>query len=374
MKKKLLLKLGLVILTLVIFSTNVVSAATVDPEVILAQKSGENWIQARSTRPGFEKWSGAVLQNPQILYSINGKPNAFLFSVEANDFIGHMIIGNSGYQYPVFEAGETPPPSIPDINTAKSKINDDLHLRIDQLQRPSRLLYLGFRGIYAQFDLPASIGLNLYSNHANFVSKLKSLVPTPDEYFASKQKTAKAKPLTLTSEFNLLALYAYSGYCGPASLTSIGSYYRQIQGYHDLPSNSTIYSYTYNYPIVDGIILDWEYGPAFESLAETYDYDNFTYVNDYLPTESDYWNRVYDIDHGWPVGLAADQFLDDLGGNWQWPPQDAHWVTIRGYEASSHGVDYAIICADSYTGDSSIWLDWNNVCFSFMFTCTIKNS
>lgn len=376
MNKKLLVKLGFIALTFVTLSTGVASASPNKSEIILAQESGMNWIQTHSTKQGFEQWLKAELQNPQILSDINGRPNAFMFSVKASNFTGHMIIGNSGYRYSVFEVGATPPPTIPDVYTAKTVINKDLNTAIANIPNPSRLLYVGFHNIFAVYDLPDKVGINLYSTYAINVSKLKPSIPSPQEYFISQQKTEKAKPLTLLSEYYTLTMWAYQigeAWCGPSASTSIGQYYKYIKGYSNLTTTSSMYGEFLDLSD-EGVIWETEFGPFFLEVANNHGYSNFSHANDWIPTSGDYWNRVSDIDNGWPIGLEADDFKDDLGGNGTWPPDSAHWVAIKGYEYPSHGVQHAIICTDSFSGDSWLWLDWDNITYTTMFTCTIKDS
>ena len=43
------------------------------------------------------------------------------------------------------------------------------------------------------------------------------------------------------------------------------------------------------------------------------------------------------------------------------PPDDAHWVAIKGYEYPSDPYDQAVICTDSYTGQNGLFIDWDSI-------------
>jgi len=66
-------------------------------------------------------------------------------------------------------------------------------------------------------------------------------------------------------------------------------------------------------------------GYGFVWMTQNHDYYNFSYVWDPIVTGGDYWNRVADINTGWPIALMSLQF------NYPGRPFGGHWVAIRSY-------------------------------------------
>jgi hypothetical protein len=98
-------------------------------DVSLAQEAGQAWLDRTVKLVGEPtEWIGAHLTTPQACYDLNGQINAYMFAIENNGIVGHIIVGSSAYGYPVFEAGEAAPPSTPSTNAVKSILESDLAL------------------------------------------------------------------------------------------------------------------------------------------------------------------------------------------------------------------------------------------------------
>jgi hypothetical protein len=331
----------------------------------LAQEAGQAWLDRTVKLVGEPtEWIGAYLTTPQACYDLNGQINAYMFAIENNGIVGHIIVGSSAYGYPVFEAGEAAPPSIPSTTEVKSILESDSALEAKSVAEPTRLLYLGFDHLYALYNVEQHvIGVNLVFKYAVPASDLKTQMPSPEEYKARKQATSEASPrLLLSSGYKTLTMsyYCASGRCscGPASGVSIGRYYRDVQDYDDLLyPNSDMYDYLYDSMNTGAMgTFPQYYGPGFVDMTEDCDYDNFSYANDWYVTGGDYWYRVSDINNGWPIGLA-------IGSEW-------HWRAIRGY--MYYDTTHYIYCTNSATHQNAEVLDWDNLGL-FLFTSTIKD-
>ncbi len=117
MKRTLLLILTTILLVSSLLMPGVSFAAsnqTTGNEVDLAQKAGQAWLDRIAQRNHEPlEWLGALLTQPQVCYDLKGKPNAYMFAIENNGIVGHIIVGSSAYGFPIFEAGEAAPSSIP---------------------------------------------------------------------------------------------------------------------------------------------------------------------------------------------------------------------------------------------------------------------
>lgn len=402
MKRKLLIVLS-VILTLTLLLTSVAFAAGGNKEVALAQEAGQAWLDRTVELTGEPvEWAGAHLTTPQVCYDLNGKPNAYMFAMENDgEVVGHIVIGSSGYGYPMLEAADVPPPSIPSADEVKSTMERDLGREVEKIGNPTRLLYLGFDNLYAVYQADRQeVAVNLKFDFAILASDLKTAMPSPEDYKTNNEAIElsrpeqlqgtgdNALPLASTYKYLLMSAYCVSGkcYCGPSSGVSIGRYYREVKGYSNLPANCNIYNYCYN-PMYDKLVncnggrlpvFPGEYWPAFKCMTEQAGYNNFNCVIDSWPTAGDYWNRVADINNNWPIALFCWNFyyLED-------PDMDTpHWMAIRGYiypyQHPTRGtIQYAIRCTDSWrlgtTGNGDVYLDWNNIGF-LPQTFTIKDS
>lgn len=373
MKRKLSIVLAIT-LTLILSLSTVAFAAggeVAEKEVDLAQDAGQAWLdRIAATFPEPAEWKGAHLAAPQVYYNLKGESNAYMFAMENDGVVGHIIVGSSAYGYPVFEAGEAAPPSIPTADEVKSSIERDLGLKIakESIGEPSCLLYLGIDKLYAIYEVEGqTIGVNLISERATLASNLKSYMPSPEEYKAAKKEAKGSKPLSLRSSgYNCLEEMEYyregdRKWCGPCSGVSIGWYYRTEHepNYDDLPSPN---SYMYDWLRFEmGVpTLPAAYGPAFIAMAEGCPghYDNFSYVNNYHLEDSDYWTVVDDIDSSWPLGL-------EITDEW-------HWVAIKGYSYNTDTDRYEVICTDSAACSNWRRIDWLLLGW-WDFTCCIKD-
>jgi len=416
-KKKLSIVLA-VVLTLSLLLTSLTFAGGGKKEVELAQEAGQAWLDNTVELIGEPlEWIGASLTTPQVCYDLKGKPNAYMFTIEnAGEVVGYIIVGSLDYGYPVFEAADVPPPSIPSADKCKSILERDLGLKVGKFGKPARVLYLGFDNLFAVYEAgQQEVAVNLKFDSAIPASNLKTAMPSPEDYKAAKKTTGEANPeLSGGGDYNLLSrpsaganyLQSMSYYtegqkywCGPCSGTSIGRYYRDrnpiVYGnnYNLLPDDDEdMYDYLYDSMEADicefflpwGCVSPFTYGDGFIEMTEDPDnggYDNFIYIEDWLPSHDDYWNIVDAIDSGWPTAVCAVLFNDELGGDPQggsdWPPDVPHWVAIKGYYYPYYsGGEYSIICTDSYCKANWLYLDWDNLTYvppPFLYTCTIRD-
>jgi hypothetical protein len=410
-KKKLLIVLA-VVLTLILVLTSVAFAAVGKKEVALAQDAGQAWLDSTVEPP---EWIGARLTTPQAYYDLEGKPSAYMFTIESNgQVVGHIIVGSSAYGYPVFAAADCPPPSIPSTDEVKSTLERDLGLKVAKIGTPTRLLYLGFDNLFAVYQAGRQeVAVNLVFDSAMPAANLTAAIPSPEEYKANKKATGEAiSELWENSDYMSLSLptrgyrcltmsyyngcglgnYGYEcGKCGPCSGVSIGRYYRLWKGYGDLPDDNDMYDRLYDLMKADtygGTVYKWDYGPGFVAMTKDPDgnpatndgYNNFHYYGDSWPTHGEYENIVSYIKRGWPIALLAAHFDDELEGDPigypDWPPSGGHWIAIKGYKFPYSGsVQYSIICTDSYLPADWLYLDWDHMTIGLPpYTCLIWDS
>lgn len=405
MKKKLSIFLA-VILTLTLLLTSLAFAAGGKKEVTLAQEAGQAWLDSTVELTGEPlKWIGAHLTTQQVCCDLKGKPNAYLFAIENDgEVVGYTIIGNSDYGYPMLEAADCPPPSIPSGAEAKSVMQRDLGLKVEETGKPIRLLYLGFDNLFAVYQAGGQeVALNLLFDFAVPAAKLKTVMPSPEVYKANNEAIELSRPEQLQrtgdnalplarSTYKYLEMSAYCEdrvgrcMCGPSSGVSIGRYYREERGWLNLPKDSLCIHHGWDYPwcyrpMYDELVDCWgkdhpiwpgDYWDGFECMTERAGYYSFKCVHDVWPTEGDYWNRVADINNNWPIALFCWNFyyLEEPDMN------IPHWMAIRGYIYPYGTIQYAIRCTDSWrlleTGNGDVYLDWNNIGF-WPQTFTIKD-
>lgn len=381
MKRKLSIVLA-VSLTLILSLSTVVFAAgdkVAEKEVDVAQDAGQAWLDRIAALTGEpSEWIGAHLTAPQVYYDLKGQPNAYMFAMENDGMVvGHIIVGSSAYGYPVFEAADDAPASIPSAHKVKSILERDLGLKAEKVGEPTRLLYLGFDNLFATYEVDQQeVAVNQIFDFAIPASNLKTELPSPEAYKAAKRATREAKPKLLgNSGYKSLwwmEHYADSetgrDWCGPCSGVSIGRHYRDHEGYDDLPYYDwNMYDWLSYYMGAPGPVPPGAYGPAFVDMTQTFGYNNFSYDRDWYASHSDYWNRVDDIDNHWPIALECPHFYPT--DDWD-PPGGPHWIAIKGYY---YGSEYEIECTDSYRGRDSLWLDWDHIGWPPVFTVTIKD-
>lgn len=397
MKKKLSIVLA-VILTLTLLLTGATFAAGGKNEVALAQEAGQAWLERTVELTGEPpEWVGASLATPQVCYGLDGRPSAYMFAIENNgEVVGYIIVGSSAYGYPMFEAADVPPPSIPSDAEAKSVLQRNLGLKVEEIGKPTRLLYLGFDNLFAVYQAGGQeVAVNLIADFAIPASNLKTAMPSPEVYKTNNEAIELSRPEQLqgtgdnalplaSSTYKFLPMSPYCGsgpgncWCGPCSGVSIGWYYKTRSSqygpqYDALPdSKGEMYDELVDCWGKDHPIWPGDYWDGFECMTEGAGYYNFNCDIDSWPTAGDYWNRVADINNGWPIALFCWNFyyLEE-------PDQDKpHWMAIRGYLYPYQG-KYAIHCTDSWrlgeTGNGYLYLDWNNIGF-WPQTFTIKDS
>ena len=380
--KKILVIVLAVILTLSLSLSSVTFAAGGEKEVELAQEAGQAWLDSTVELTGEPlEWLGAHLTTPQVCYDLKGEPNAYMFAMENNgEVVGYIIVGSSAYGYPMFEAADIPPPAIPSADECKSILERDLGLKVAKIGNPTRLLYLGFDNLYAVYQAgQQEVAVNVPFDFAVPAANLTAAMPSPEEYKAAVEATEEAKPELLGGGWgwNFLPMYYpyFCGYyCGPSSGVAIGQYYKNQRGYSSLPDADQMYDQLYWFMSWGmGPVFPWQYGTGFVLMTWEAGYDNFHYALDYIVTGGDYWNRVADIDNGWPIALYSTNFfyLEE-------PDTDIpHWVAIRGYEYPHYHptgpIQHAICCVDNWRCTHMLWLNWDSIGVSPV-TVTIKDS
>lgn len=407
--KKILVIVLAVILTVTLSLTSVTFAAGGRKEVTLAQEAGQAWLERMVALTGEPlEWLGAHLTTPQVCYGLDGRPSAYMFAMENNgQVVGYIVVGSSAYGYPMFEAADVPPPSIPSTDEGKSILERDLGLKVEKIGTPTRLLYLGFDNLFAVYQAgQQEVAVNLKFDFAIPASNLTAAMPSPEIYKANKEATEQSNPEVLAGStstvqsapyrWGLLTMTAYqgqSGCCGPCSGVSIGRYYREVKGYSNLPvdypgcsQDDSCYDNMYNELFehmgtgVTCFTTPTQYGPGFVGMTQDHGYSNFShvYASYYKVQPGYYWTIAGYIDNGWPTALKATVFYEDIYGVPGWPV-NWHFVAIRGYfppDPYGYNPYYAIECTDSATGypegTDNLYLNWNNLGWGFSFV-TIKN-
>ena len=381
--KKILVIVLAVVLVLSLLLASVTFAAGGKKEVTLAQEAGQAWLDRTVELIGEPpEWIGARLATPQVFYGLDGRPSAYMFAMVNNgEVVGYVIVGSAAYGYPVFEAADVPPPSIPSADEAKSVLQRDLGLKVEKIGKPTRLLYLGFDNLYAVYQVGAQeAAVNLLFDFAIRASNLKAAMPSPQEYKANEEATEQSRPVPLygAGGSRRLPLEYYrdlgSGrkWCGPCSGTSIMWYYKWERGHYRLPyPQSEMYDALADAWGKERPIWPLEYGYGLVYMAANYHDFSFGYSEDWWVEDDDYWNRVNDINSGWPVAIYSNQFY--YPPDQQPAPFGPHWVAMRGYCFEYGYWNYEkILCTDSYKGTNWLWLDWNNLGFGIV-TVTIMD-
>jgi hypothetical protein len=409
--KKILVIIPSVILTLTLLLTNVTFAAGGKNEVALAQQAGQAWLDSTLASSGEPwEWIGAYLATPQVFCDLKGKPDAYMFAIENNgEVVGYIIVGSSAYGYPLLEASDVPPPSIPSADEVKSTLKKDLALDVASIGRPTRLLYLGSDNLFAIYPAgQQEVAVDLKYDFAMPASNLAAIdtMPSPEEYKANKEATDQARPEVMESSiltaqstlYNCLDMseyclwWCYGGYygcnpplyngqqvcwCGPSSGVSIGYYYKYTRGYSNLPSDCWMYRELFNDMKTDsttGVTSIYNYGPGFIKMAQDHGYYNFWYYYYVFPPLNYYWTIVSYINSGWPTAMCATVFYEDVTvppvANW--PPKKSHFVVIKGYQSPYVGYQHVVICTDSYSPSNWLYLNWDYAGL-FRCVCTIGN-
>lgn len=378
--KKILVIILAVILTLTLLLTSVTFGAGGKKDVALAQEAGQAWLDRTVALTGEPlEWVGASLATPQVCYGLDGQPSAYMFAMENDgEVVGYIIVGSSAYGYPMFEAADVPPPSIPSADEARSIVQRDLGLEVEEIGKPIRLLYLGFDNIFAVYEAAQQdVAVNLFFDYALPASDLKTAMPSPQEYKTNKEATEQSRPVPLYgaggSKRLDMTYYACGDrkWCGPCSGTSIMYYYRHVRGHYKLPdSEPDIYDALKDAWGKERPIWPYEYGYGVVYMAANYHDFTFGYSWDYDVDDDDYWNRVNDINNYWPVAV--------FGCPLNYPPEYEpdpwpHWVAMRGYCYEYGYWNYEkILCTDSLRRTNWLWLDWD--CLGLMInTVTIMD-
>jgi len=340
--------------------TNILASDTViESEENLAEKSAQAWLDAAAPLiPYLPQWKDAdvVLQRPYN--GLNGERNSYLFAITARTgIVGWVMVGNSSYEYSMFEASEVMPPSEPttdEIISAIEKIG--LHEVGKEIARPVDFVYTGIGGFYAIYDIgEQTIAINLIQKTAMPVTNLKNSLPSPEDCRKAKKELRESQLETRGSGYEALELSYYQPggeACGPCAGVSIGQYYREEQGYSDLYNNSDMFTVLYSYMQVLGGAV-WpgtKFTNGFVAMTESCEYDDFnSSTTDQWVSSGDYWTAVDYINNGWPTALCI-------------VIPDKHWRAIRGYGYITEMDIYMVYCTDSAALSNSYIINWSNWC------------
>ncbi len=335
-------------------------------DLVLAQESAQNYIEEMAAiEIELSQWVDAKAVNPQAYYNLDGKINAYMFEIINNkSIVGHIIMGSVLYKYDMLEASIAEPPTIPDSEAVKKAIETlGLTTSESEFYIPDGFIYIGVDGRYAVYDInKQKIAVNIIFGDAVLVSDLKMTMTAPEDYSTDEKEFSKSKLYsTRSAGYKTLAMYASSGWCGPASGVSIGAYYRDILDYDGLYNNGDMYADLYitmDTYLYEGSTYNYDYGPGFIEMTENCGYYNFTYANDYFITHADYWDVRDGIDAGHPTALLIGS--------------QSHWRAIRGYDYNSDTNKYNIICTNSATPSHYETLNWDAL-GAFLFTCRIMD-
>ncbi len=301
-----------------------------------------------------------------------------MFAIKnSNEVVGHVLVGNSSYGYPIFEAGEAAPAGMPTVLKVKTALEDSLGLivSVTDIGDPIRLLYLGVDGQYVLYNVRGElVRINLVYGDASKFSEMKFFLPSPDEYRANQAEANASRlastlpPGMVSSTINFLVMGYYNNppnriWCGPCSGVSIGHYFKWSMwsgpGYPNLYVDDTMYDRLYIDMWAQPWVLPNLYGPGWVTMARECGYYNFVAHWYTQVGSSHYFNHIVpDIDHGWPHALCCY-------------PQQAHWRAIKGYDYSSG--QHKIICTNSATNDSWEYLNWDSLPSSLHDTVCIHD-
>ncbi|MCL0048455.1 hypothetical protein M1N20_03295 [Dehalococcoidia bacterium] len=135
-------------------------------EIDEARRAGQAWVDSVAfTKPERFEWQGAHLTAPQAFHNPRGEVIAYMFAIENNGkTVGRVLVGSSAYGFPIFEAADRPPFSIPPAGEATTLLRKEHGLQIAQetLGQPKLLLLNILRGFYAVWEVEGRVaGINL---------------------------------------------------------------------------------------------------------------------------------------------------------------------------------------------------------------------
>lgn len=371
----------LVVIVSLVIPLNVYAAAPVvtsaSSESSMARQSGQVFInQVASTNPNLPKWKGAFLSTPQLYHDLTGAIDSYMFAISnGNEIVGHVLVGNSSYGYPIFEAGEAAPPAIPSASNVMVSMQKSFGVNISEkdIGNPISLLYLGIDEQYALYSINGEfVGINLVYGDAEKLSTMKLSLPSPVEYKSNQVEanstlTAEAMSVRPMYTINFLFMGYYSNpprwWCGPCSGVSIGHYYKWYsatgRSYPNLYVDDTMYDRLYVLMYAQPWVLPILYGGGWCMMAAECGYGNFVSHWYTQVGSSHYFSHIIpDIDKGWPHALCCY-------------PQQAHWRAIKGYDYSNG--THKIICTNSATSESWEYLNWDSLPSSFHDTVCLHD-
>ncbi|MCL0060177.1 hypothetical protein M1O20_06860, partial [Dehalococcoidia bacterium] len=346
-----------------------------------ARRAGQAWVDSIAfTKPERFEWQGAHLTAPQAFHNPRGEVIAYMFAIENNGkTVGRVLVGSSAYGFPIFEAADRPPFSIPPAGEATTLLRKEHGLQIAQetLGQPKLLLLNILRGFYAVWEVEGRVaGINLATG-CSFVEPdlrmLPTAMPCPVEYRAAR---AGSKQSLLMSPYwephvkktwrtirdadrmvawgnELLGAGVRKVWCGPASGVSIGMWQREVEGnwrldadplkmFEGLQREMRTLSFPY------GWTLPWHYGPGFVSYAADRGEEHFTYSR--YSGRRIWWDVIRAITANDPLGLCGWMDIDGK--------DKAHWVAVKGWHwSTAHG--RRVLVTDSYCESDNRELCWD---------------
>jgi hypothetical protein len=373
--------MALMMLSLLLVPASAAAAQTNDTsksDIGLARQSGQSFVnEIAITNSNLPNWKGATITTLQLYHDLTGTIDSYMFAISSgNKIVGHVLVGNSSYGYPIFEAGEAAPPTIPSTSDIIVSMQKSFGVNVSgkNIGNLISLLYLGIDEQYGVYSINGElVGINLVYGDAVKLSTMKFSLPSPIEYKSNQVEanstlTAEAMSVRPMYTINFLFMGYYSNspnrvWCGPCSGVSIGHYFKWYSAtghyYPNLPDDDSMYDVLYYQMQAAPWVLPPLYGPGWVYMAQIYGYNNFR-AHWYTQVGSSHYfaHIVPDIDKGWPHALCCY-------------PQSAHWRAIKGYDYSNG--THKIICTNSATSDSWEYLNWDSLPSTFHDTVCLHD-
>jgi hypothetical protein len=375
-KRKLFLIATMVLVLAGLLVPNVVVAAdntVAEPENSLAQKSAQAFLD--SSTKLFPHWKYASLAHGEAYYNLDGQVAVYMFPVVTGERVmGRIVVGSSGYDFDVLEAGEAPPESLPNTSELKDVLERDLEQKVStkDIGIP-QLLYLGYGFCFAKYEVGGqSVAFSLLERFAVPAQKLDLCMATPEGYRKSKQMrgvtrsvmqiSTRVVPLTWVDWENLPVpsqkMYDKVGYtgpyqndCGPTSGAMVSEYYKEERGYSDFPGWPTDHHELYDEMDCNGGVTPWEACGGWESYAAEHDYS---------------FEASYDVAYSWDYENTVQPRIDDqepfmiLFRASPYSQGTFHWCTLRGYGTwEETEVDYIFVNNPWRLTDNGELVSWD---------------
>lgn len=311
----------------------------------------------------YPQWQGADLVNGQPYHDLGDQVNVYVFEInKANKALGHMIIGNSAYDYGMLEAGTALPPTVPETEEVQKALERDLGIQVrkEAMGKP-RLVYLGYECYFAMYQVDGQpVLFNMRLERAERVSAdLKVHLASPEQYKADKARkrddvSAQAAlaasrildvPIRYMADGCIPTELRNNNNCAPTSGAMIVGFYKNTRGYANFDSWCADHNRLYNTMGTNGGIIGgtypWNIGPGWTAYASEKGYSFGTTY--YGPSLED-WNLLKSyIDASQPVIVMF------WGGS---PYTNWHACAIKGYNSDPQ----RIVINDPWGFETT--LDW----------------